>query len=444
MVLIQTGIWIAGIGVAGVLMLDHARTAVRTESASNLELVQHMLGPVLADGSATASKKVFDEIVEGASRVRHVRVVTARSLGNSPTARAIRVDGVPGWFAGLVAPPPEALPRIVLPSSVEPRTLIIEADPSDEIREAWEEVRTFLSIACWVFVLVCAMLYLVLRHSLGPLAQLLAAFEHLERDDFSTRVSEKAVPELARIHREFNRMAEVLGTAVQRNRWLAAHLVNLQEEERRRLARELHDDMGPYLFDITVRTHAIRNITADRRFSEISPQLLAIDATVAELQGRVRDILRRLRPLALDELGLKQALADMVETWQARHPQTRWSLTAHGLDGELDDSLRVTVYRIAQECLTNIGRHAKARNAWATVSVGASPSASHPEGHFEVSIEDDGKGIAAGVRFGLGLTGLSERIHALGGRLTVTPRERGGTRVHAWLPLTLDPRADED
>ncbi len=117
MVLIQTGIWIAGMG-AGVLMLDHARTAVRTESASNLELVQHMLGPVSADGSATASKKVLDEIVEAASRVRHVRVVTARSLGNSPTARAIRVDGVPGWFAGLVAPPPEALRRIVLPSSV--------------------------------------------------------------------------------------------------------------------------------------------------------------------------------------------------------------------------------------------------------------------------------------------------------------------------------------
>lgn len=184
-------------------------------------------------------------------------------------------DGVPGLDG-----------HEFLPSSVEPRTLIIEADPSDEIREAWEEMRTFLSIACWVFVLVCAMLYLVLRHSLGPLAQLLAAFEHLERDDFSTRVSESRP---------------------------------------------------------------------------------------------------RARP---DPPGVQP----------------------HG--------------RGARD--------------------GGAAQSSHPEGHFEVSIEDDGKGIAAGVRFGLGLTGLSERIHALGGRLTVTPRERGGTRVHAWLPLTLDPRADED
>lgn len=443
LLLIHTGIWLVGFAMAGVLILNHERAAVRVESASNLELVQDLLRPVLPNASASPSTKVFDEILEAVARVRHVQVVR-EPHGTNPTPRLTAVSSVPKWFTSLVAPPPNTLPRIVLPRSIGLPALIIEADPADEIREAWEEVRTFLTIAGGVFILVCTMIYFVLRQSLNPLAQLLVAFQGLEHDDFSTRVSEKAVPELARIHREFNRMAEILGAAVQRNRWLAGSLVSVQEDERRHFARELHDEMGPALFDITVRATAIRNSVERDAFAEIPAQLRVIESTVGEVQKRLREILRRLRPLVLDEFGLQQALEDLIANWQSRCPEIKWSIETRGLTDELNDTLRVSIYRIVQECLTNVARHAAAYTASVVLEVVPHNTVKSGADRINVRIEDDGVGIGPGTRFGLGLTGIQERVQALGGALNLEPRDPQGVCVNVWIPKRREHQDDSD
>jgi two-component system, NarL family, sensor histidine kinase UhpB len=452
LLLIQTGIWLIGMAVAGALILKQARAAVRAESTSNLQLVQQLLGPVLADHGATLSQEALEDVAKVVSRVRHVQVVTDPSRAGRQTERAIPVSGVPGWFVQLVAPPPEALPRIVLFGHAQTQNLVIEADPADEIREAWEEVRTFLWIAGGIFLLVCSLVYVALWRGLQPLTQLLTAFERLEHDDFTTRVNEQAVPELAQIHRQFNRMAEVLGATVHSNRVLAGHLVNLQEEERRGLARELHDDMAPYLFDIKIRTSAICNLLERHAYLGIPAQLEAIDATIGQLQGQVRELLRRLRPLTLDELGLEQALRDLVAAWSSRYHQVDWKLEVHGPLDRLSDTLCVTVYRIVQECLTNIARHAEAQCASVRITVAPPCKAAQGRlirdgemaGRIDIRVQDDGKGMPPGTRFGLGLTGVQERVQALGGALTVERRDDDGVRVHAWIPVTRAEGSGED
>ena len=216
---------------------------------------------------------------------------------------------------------------------------------------------------------VGGLVYLGLARGLRPLADLEAAFDRLESQDFETRVPEGAVPELARIHKRFNRMATVLCSTRDRERTLASHLIDVQEAERRGLARELHDDLAPLLFTASVYLTTIQNHLQTRQYGGIQDSLAAIEHTVAELQGRIRAMLRRLRPQGLDELGLDQALRDLVDTWRARQGHTDWTIETSGLRDDLDDTLRVTIYRIVQECLTNVARHAGARQASVRVTV---------------------------------------------------------------------------
>jgi two-component system, NarL family, sensor histidine kinase UhpB len=161
LLLIQTGIWLLGISVAGALILKHAHTRVRAESASNLQLVQQLLGPVLADG-ATLSRRALKDMVKGVSQVRHVRVVTDPNRAGSQAVPVILVSDVPEWFTRLVSPPPQTLLRIALPGSDQSSKLVIEANPADEIREVWEDVRTLLWITGGVFMLVSGLLFCTL------------------------------------------------------------------------------------------------------------------------------------------------------------------------------------------------------------------------------------------------------------------------------------------
>ena len=254
---------------------------------------------------------------------------------------------------------------------------------------------------------------------------------------------EGAVPELDRIHKRFNQMAGVLCSTRDRERTLASHLVDVQEAERRGLARELHDDLAPLLFTASVYLTTIQNHLQSRRYGDIPESLVAIEHTVAELQGRIRAMLRRLRPQGLDELGLDQALRDLVKTWRSRQSQTDWTIEMSGLRDDLDDTLRVTIYRIVQECLTNVARHAGARQASVRVAVVPAGEAIVDTPRLavcrprmvEIQVKDNGKGMGPEVAFGLGLTGIEERVQALGGALTLTKRHPQGLCVRAWIPF---------
>lgn len=282
-----------------------------------------------------------------------------------------------------------------------------------------------------------------MARGLRPLADLEAAFDRLEAGDFETRVPEGAVPELDRIHKRFNQMAGVLCSTRDRERTLASHLVDVQEAERRGLARELHDDLAPLLFTASVYLTTIQNHLQSRRYGDIPESLVAIEHTVAELQGRIRAMLRRLRPQGLDELGLDQALRDLVKTWRSRQSQTDWTIEMSGLRDDLDDTLRVTIYRIVQECLTNVARHAGARQASVRVAVVPAGEAIVDTPRLavcrprmvEIQVKDNGKGMGPEVAFGLGLTGIEERVQALGGALTLTKRHPQGLCVRAWIPF---------
>jgi two-component system sensor histidine kinase UhpB len=216
------------------------------------------------------------------------------------------------------------------------------------------------------------------------------------------------------------------------NRRLSQQYVWLQEAEQKRLARELHDELGQYLNVIKLDAVAIR----DGRWSEpaaLKERAEAIVANGNHIYGALTALIRQLRPVGLDELGLEAALEHCVDTWRPRLAGVKIELDFACGPDELSESLKLTVYRVVQEGLNNIAKHARAKHV--TVAVGRVPS---PEDVIRVRIADDGVGAdtAAPTR-GLGLIGMRERVAALSGRLQLTSGGSGGFELVVELPVEM-------
>ncbi|MGH8606765.1 MAG: histidine kinase, partial [Gammaproteobacteria bacterium] len=288
--------------------------------------------------------------------------------------------------------------------------------------------------------------HFMLWYGLRPLDNLRVAFGRLEQGNFGVRLNEEEVMEIARINEKFNQLAKVLEQSKADNRLLTTKLINMQEEERRQIARELHDEMAPLLFNVQVHTSSVTQVLGDTQ-KEISVRLQSINDTASRLQERVRLLLRQLRPIELDGLSLEDALKDLIDSWRSKGLSIECTLEGFDQVDALGESVKITIYRIVQECLTNVARHANAQNVTAyagllTKDQGSPGKAREKITHepiIHVCVEDDGQGIREGTPLGLGLVGMRERVEALGGWLELSnihSKDNRGLRVEATIPLT--------
>jgi len=202
------------------------------------------------------------------------------------------------------------------------------------------------------------------------------------------------------------------------------HLVTTREEERRRLRRDLHDGLGPTLASLTFKVDAARNLLT--RDSERADMLLVgVRQQAQEAIIEIRRLVYNLRPPALDELGLLLALREQVALYQ--HQGLEVAFDTPGTLPHLPAAVEVAVYRIVQEALTNVARHAKAQHCLLRLDIDAEAV------HLEIG--DDGKGVPAGHRIGVGLHTMHERASELGGTCTITEGSSGGTTIRVRVPL---------
>lgn len=220
------------------------------------------------------------------------------------------------------------------------------------------------------------------------------------------------------------------------NRQLAQQLIQLQEQERRHLARELHDEFGQCCVAIKVDAALIAQDTHDKQ-SAIHTSACAISDTADHLHDVLRGMLHRLRPTGLDDFGLATCLQVLVDSWSQRH-KVACTFTVSGALGDLDEATNITLYRTVQESLSNIAQHAHASLATVILHRSSGPCDTH---HIALNIEDNGIGVSKNTsRQGLGVLGMNERITALGGCMSLTMAPSGGTLVRVVLPMT-DERA---
>ncbi|WP_456621015.1 histidine kinase [Bradyrhizobium sp. P5_C12] len=411
---------------------------VQAEDQSVIRLAREFIEMIVADlNEAPDPDARLNQIARDLSRLRHVSIALRDGGGTPLTPPRLDADdearGPPAWFVSLVHPEQTA---VSVPVSVhgKPGSLVITSHPNDEIAEIWDGIVTQLEVGSVIALALFLVMMTVVGRALRPLQSLAEAMAELENGRYEARVRPGGAPELAAICTKLNHLAATLGEAVEDKRRLAERTVSLQDVERKEIARELHDEFGPYLFSLRAHASALakqadgRVPSADAVRKHGSAMLEQINA----LQQFNRRVLERLRPVGLAELGLRQALESLSRLWREAHPDVAIETTispALGVTGETAD---LTIYRTVQEALTNVFRHAGATSVNVVIEPAGQPGR---DGRIcaRVRVSDNGRGMEPGQKLGFGLVGMRERILALGGTLNVASGE-GGVTVEALVP----------
>lgn len=216
---------------------------------------------------------------------------------------------------------------------------------------------------------------------------------------------------------------------------LARNLVSLEETERTRIARELHDELGQELTGARLEAGVVvaeaREALGDD--APTAQRASGVEARIATAQRRVRDAIFSLRPPALDDFDLSTAIRMLVDRY--RRPDALTIDYEASLDGvPLTDTQATTVFRVLQEALTNVTRHARAARVRVRIAVA--------DGHLVLEVADDGAGVVADrLRPAFGLRGMRERLRLVAGDFSLDPRPEGGTLLRVAFPLTQAPAA---
>jgi two-component system sensor histidine kinase UhpB len=423
------------VDVCRILMDAGPRARAETESVTRLtsEFVATALAEVQ---DSPEPERALAALVANLQNLRHVRVGLVAE-GDPAVATAFvaaAASDTPEWFRTLVNAPASVLAIPVVLKARALGNILIVADPADEIDEVWSsaQAQAIAGGALGLAVLFASSLFV--RRALRPLDLAGKALTQLESGDYTARVEPQGSPEFVGVCRKINNLAEALSGLSAANGRLIERLLDVQDEERKTIAHELHDEIGPHLFGLRASA-AILTARLHASGDENAAAAASIRDQVEALQGHNRRILARLKPAALEELGLLEALRSLVEDWRKAEPAVALALSAPEQVADLGERASLMAYRFVQEALTNAFRHSGARRIDVTLAygpAGAVAGARDPAlAGLRIHVRDNGHGVADAVSPGMGLLGMRERVRALGGVFAIGNAPGGGAIVEA-------------
>lgn len=439
---------LAGLAAGGALAGWHVARSVRAEMRAALAVGERAVRLAVEGPPGSRDPRAgLGRLVRAFDGDRHLRAVLRDGAGRVLAASdpAAPAPGIPGWYVRLVAP--DLAPVRVPVAGGAPgapdeaaggMAVALEPDPRNEAGEAWPPLRDGLLVAALFCAGAAGLVWLSVERALRPLRRVAAAFDAVGRGDYGVRVPHAGPPELARLAQGFNAMAERLGAAEAHGRGLHRRLAALRDEERAELARDLHDEVGPFLFAVGLDAAAIERAAAGGRHAEVPGHARAIRDAVGHMQRHVRAMLKRLRPAGPVEAGLAPALGELVAFWRARRPTIAFVLDVAADEDGVGEPTKAVIYRVVQEALSNAVRHGRPGRVEAVVR--ACDGDAGGAGEVVVRVCDDGAGLSGAGSSGaggggFGLAGMRERVAALGGSLHVGARADGtGLVVTARLP----------
>lgn len=415
-------------------MAFNARARVEAEGAAMTRVTRDFVEAALTSlRGAPDPEESLRQLAHSLDSLRHVRIAFVHDPAAAAAAALIPDESrreAPAWFFNLI----HAHDKVtILPAAIDGRqfgALVIASDPSDEINEVWQDARNLALTGGAIALAALIGASFVLGRTLRPLRSCAEALGRLRDGDYSVRAEAAGSPEFVDLCAKINALAEALQTLSGANRDLIRRLMEVQEDERKKIAHELHDEIGPHLFALRANATVLEAGLKEAGLEPLQKRLAAVAGQIEALQGQNRRILRQLRPPALDELGLGEALKILVAGWRETDPSVDIELRLPEDLGALDERESLALYRLVQEALTNIFRHARATHASVVLSRAGTP----PE--IRLRIQDDGIGIDPALPAGLGLTGMRERVRGLGGRLSFGVAPGGGGLIEAALPET--------
>jgi two-component system sensor histidine kinase UhpB len=331
---------------------------------------------------------------------------------------------VPHWFVDLLGLPEIGASFPVRIEGKQVGDILFSPDVAADIYEKWIGFLALVSSAIALMLLTGTIAYFTAGTVIDALRSLSEGLTRMRKGDYEQLIAVSGPPEIRKGSEEANELARTLSRLSQDNRSLLRKIVSLQDDERRDIARDLHDELGPLLFGIRANAVALQDgAPQDRTLGASADAMLEL---VEALQLANRRILDRLRPLHIQELGLEKSVQTLLQYARSQAPVLKIALRIDPRLNDVDGLLSQTVYRVIQEGVTNVLRHAHA-------------SAMNVQARLEgpqvaVEISDDGVGFSPDQPLGRGLTGMHERVRALSGTLEFK-REDARTYVRCRLPL---------
>lgn len=424
--------------LAAWLQFDGTRRSVNEEIAGANIVATQLLARMIV-GLDRGDDRLLLSFLEQLGRVRAheitMRTADHQVIYQSPPSPYKAGREAPAWFASLILPttPVHVFPLV---SGSEVR---VEANASRAILDGWDNLIELMVVGGIAFAVLNAAVFWLVGRAVAPWRVIVDGLSRVERGDLKHRLPELKGHEAQMMGATFNRMAASLEEKqisdrkafeaeqrLQQRRELDQIIEQRLDEERRLIARELHDEFAQSVTAIRSFAVVIMNQhPAESRTAEVA-RLISTEA--ARLYDSMHGLIPRLAPLTLDTLGLAETLEGFIKQWQGRHSAIQFSLR-HELPAELGNSISLAIYRVVQEAVINAVRHGNPT----TIDVDITCS----DSTARVRITDNGVGLPEDwSRPGhFGLRGLQERMVMLGGTLSLAPHEPHGVELTAEIPL---------
>jgi len=435
-----------GAFAAGATAVFNGRKAVNVEIEASMDFAEGYLRELVRRITAEGHLDQLDYLVSReVQHLRHARVYVQEPNGSShmlqsseaPADDSSADDDTPDWFEAIMMPKGgnEHTRRILVPGST--KSILLKGDPDDEIAEKWHELSALALVAIISIALLIAAFWFVLGRILDPLVELARGLVALQAGERLQRLTIPRVREVGDIAKKFNALAASLDHTRAENGELYRQIQTLQEEERKEIARELHDEAGPCLFGITASAESIKTLVSglddanDRAIEKRTEEILMI---THRLKSMNRSLLKRLHPVSLGKVSLSALIADLVRDFKSLNPGTHFLSFIENCGGEYGERVDLTVYRATQEALTNALRHGRATKIVVDLKEEHLKSSSGTTCIIHLNVSDDGVGFSPETRIGYGLSAMRERVMSAGGTLSIEKHKPHGTIVSVKIP----------
>lgn len=393
--------------------------------------------------------KIWAEKGLAPGRCIRYRPIKNESSANLCQGESVAEGNPPDWFYSIyrwLFDPGEILQRPIRYREHRFGTLAVSNSEEIDIGRAWQFVSRLMVFAFVMVTAVCGLVYFSIQKALLPAKEIIGVLRQMQQGELSVRVPDFAVREWQETGQALNLLAERLEISIQRRRQLMGLLMNVQENERRHLARELHDEFGQCLTGLNAVGESICRSTRNQSLTGLALEGKTVKQIAGHMLELLRDMLSRLRLSDLDQFGLEVALRNLVGTWNTRKSErVCFELVIHTDLSGLPERVSVNLYRIVQECLTNISRHSTGNLGTVCLERILSSVGSGDEWDLQLTVSDNGRwdSGASEKTDGFGLSGIQERVLLLGGALDLGQARSEGFLVRVRIPLTVSRNSSE-
>ena len=404
--------------IGGAIAIWQARLAVNQEINSSVQLAVKLIRFGFAHSNQTPDWLTQLNALE---EIRHLSIQLQQPSGQILSEQHSKLhleNKPPQWFISLVQGEEVKIEHIITRADGQQLILKIVANPLDEISEVWQENVAFFGLLSILMLLSYVAVNLVFNKTLTPITTIVHALRELETERYQQQLPSFSIQEYDEIAIAINQLTDKLNQVKQENRALTQHTLAIQEDERQRLAQELHDELGQSVTAIKVMA-----VTAARTPDQSKQSTDAIIHTCNHLMTVVRSMMHQLHPLILTELGLKATLEDLISHWSS---SLHIDLDCDDSVDNLDTKIAIQVFRVVQECLTNTVRHANASAVKIDISI---------DKNLYLTVTDNGQGCHNTHTTGFGLRGMKERVNSLGGEFQLISAQQQGMTIKASIPI---------